>query len=438
MEEKLIFSSKYVLCQKMEKVVEEGAVVVGKDGKIVDVGERSHILSRYKAKRYVERKHGILLPGFINTHTHAAMVYLRGLADDLPLHVWLSEHIWPTENMWLCEEFVRDATKLAVLEMIRSGTTLFNDMYFFLEESAAVIEDVGMKAILGMGVFDFPSRAGSGPDDYLKRAERICESYRGSKRVSFAICPHAVYTCSPQNMKRALMLSQRYNLLIHTHACETEWEIEEVKKRYGTSPIKHLDKIGIFSQKTILAHVVHPSDEEIEILAKKSVSISHCLESNLKLGSGIAPLSKFIDRGVLVSIGTDGAASNNDLDMLGEIQTVSKVHKGILKDPTFLKAKDVLKFATIYGAMAVGREDCGSIEPGFCADMICVEFKKPHLFPLYDPFSALVYSAKSSDISDVLVDGDFLMEKGRVLGIDEDEVFDKARFWKGRIEGVGR
>ncbi len=428
----LIVEGRFVLSDKVETTLPNASVAIS-NGKIVDVGPREEIAERYRAKEVLSRPHGIISPGFVNTHTHAPMVFFRGMADDLPLDTWLKRHIWPAESMWLSPEFVRDSTALAVLEMIRSGTVLYNDMYFYLEESVPVLEQVGMNAVLGMGVFDFPSKMGDGPDDYLRRAKRMAERFHNHPHIKVAICPHATYTCSPETLRKASGLAKRMGLLLHTHASENTWEVEEVSSRYGHTPIELLEKEGVLDGPVILAHVVKPRDNEIDILTRHTTGVSLCIQSNLKLGNGIAPVAQMEERGVLLSIGTDGAASNNNLDMTEELSTLALVQKGVTGDPSLLPAREVLKMATWNGAKALLFENTGSIEPGKRADLVIFDTKTPHLTPLYDPASHLVYSANSGDISDVVIGGRVAIRDGKVEILDEDEILQKARWWETKI-----
>ncbi len=428
----LIVEGRFVLANKLDRVIQQGSVVVH-NGEIVAVRPTQEIEKSWHAKEKISRPHGIVSPGFVNTHTHAPMVFFRGMADDLPLDTWLKRHIWPAESTWLSPEFVRDATALAVVEMIRSGTVLYNDMYFYLEESVPVLEKVRMNAVLGMGVFDFPSKMGNGPEDYLKRAKRMAERFQGHPHIKIAICPHATYTCSPETLVMASELAKSMGLLLHTHASENTWEVEEVSSRYGLPPIELLEEKGVFEGPTILAHVVKPSEREIEILTRRETGVSICIQSNLKLGNGIAPVAKMAAKGVLLSIGTDGAASNNNLHMLDEVSTLAMVQKGVSGDPSIMPAKEVLKMATCNGAKALLFENTGSIEVGKRADILVFDASAPHLTPIYDPISHLAYAASSGDISDVVMGGKVIMRDGIIEALDEEEVLEKARWWEARI-----
>jgi 5-methylthioadenosine/S-adenosylhomocysteine deaminase len=424
-----------ITMNKKEQIIENGAVVV-KNGRIADIGEFGEILKKYKEQIPIYgNSHSALMPGFINTHTHAAMVLFRGIADDLPLKQWLTEHIWPREAKFLSEEFVYDGTLLACLEMLKSGTTTFSDMYFFTESIAKAAKDAGIKAVVGQGVLDFPTPSGSGAKDYLAKAEDFIKNFKSDDYIIPAVAPHAIYTCSRETLLSCKELALKYNVPMHIHLSETFQEVEESINRHGLRPVKYLDSIGFLEGKIIAAHCVWLNQEEIEIMAKHNVGVSHCIESNLKLSSGIAPVAKMIRKGVKVSMGTDGAASNNNLDLLEEISIAAKVQKGITADPTVLDVKTCMKMLTIWAAEGLGLEnEIGSIEIGKKADMILMNLRKPHLQPIYDIYSAIIYSAKASDIEDVFVNGVPVILNGRAQFVDEDEIIDKALWWSEKIK----
>jgi len=424
-----------ITMNKEEQIIENGAVVV-KDGRIADIGEFGEILKKYKEQIPIYgNSHSALMPGFINTHTHAAMVLFRGIADDIPLKQWLTEHIWPREAKFLSEEFVYEGTLLACLEMLKTGTTTFNDMYFFTESIAKAAKDAGIRAVVGQGVLDFPTPSGSGAKDYLAKAEDFIKNFKSDDYIIPAVAPHAIYTCSRETLLSCKELSLKYNVPMHIHLSETFQEVEESINRHELRPVKYLDSIGFLSGKIIAAHCVWLNQEEIEIMAKHNVGVSHCIESNLKLSSGIAPVAKMIRKGVKVSMGTDGAASNNNLDLLEEISIAAKVQKGITADPTVLDVKTCMKMLTIWAAEGLGLEnEIGSIEIGKKADMILMNLRKPHLQPIYDIYSAIIYSAKASDIEDVFVNGVPVILNGRAQFVDEDEIIDKALWWSEKIK----
>ncbi len=430
-----IIKGDYVLpMDNSRSVIGNGAIVIqGK--KIAEVGSFDEISKKYAAKNVAGGKNRAVLPGLINTHTHAAMVYFRGMADDLPLKEWLETHIWPAESKWLSPEFVSDATKLACLEMLKAGITTYNDMYFFEDASARAAKRIGMRAVLGAGIVDFPTIAGRGADDYLDKAKRYINDWQGDELITPCIAPHSAYACSPETLKKVKELADRYNAPIHIHLSEARWEVEDMEKKYGKRPVEHLYDLRFLDEKILAVHCVWLDDKEIDMLAKHNVGVSHCIESNLKLSSGIAPVPKMLKAGIKVSFGTDGAASNNDLNILSEMSTAAKVHKAISGDPTVLDARTALLMATRWGAEAVGLGDItGSIEKGKLADITVINLDKPHLLPLYDIYSHIVYSAMASDVETVFVNGKLVIDKGRLCTADEKKILAKARRWRRKIK----
>jgi 5-methylthioadenosine/S-adenosylhomocysteine deaminase len=417
-------------------VINDGAVAVsGPD--IKDAGAFGDISADYKAEKVLEGKNRVIFPGLINTHTHAAMVYFRGLADDLPLQEWLEKYIWPAEGKWMKAEFVNDAIELACLEMLKAGVTTYADQYFYQDKAGKVLEKIVMRGVLGAGIVDFPfTDYGNGPDDYLRNAEQFINNWKGNDLVTPCIAPHATFTCSPENYKRAMRMAERYDVKLHTHLAETQFESSEIQRRYGKTPVEYLDSIGFLSERLFAAHCIWLSDKEIETLAEKKVGVCHCIESNLKLSSGIAPVHKMLNAGVRVAFGTDGAASNNDLSILGEMSTAVKVHKAITGDPTVLDSKTALLMATRNGAEILGLGDkIGSIKPGKKADIVVANIKKPHLTPVYDIYSHISYCMRPSDVETVMVNGKVVVENGELLTGDEEEILDKASHWQKKIKG---
>lgn len=418
------------------EVIADGAVAV-RGAKIAAVGPYEEISSNYSSQSVVDGSGRVILPGFVNTHTHAAMVFMRGMADDLPLKVWLEEHVWPAENRWLGEEYINDAVELAVGEMLKAGITTFNDMYFFEYVAAEVAKRMGARAMLGAGIIDFPTKTTQGADDCLAKAERFIEKWKDDELVYPAVAPHAVYSCGPDTLRKSKALAEKHGVHIHTHASETEWEVEEVRKKYGKTPVAFLEEQGFLGENVLAAHCVWVTDEEIETLARRRVGVSHCVESNLKLASGIAPVAKMLRAGVRVGLGTDGAASNNDLNIMSEMATAAKLHKAVSGDPTALKAREALLMATKWGAEAIGMGSLiGSLRAGKAADIITVDMRKLHLSPRYNVFSHLVYAARASDIDTVVVNGRIVVSGGRLLSSDEDEIIRKAMRWGEKIRAV--
>jgi 5-methylthioadenosine/S-adenosylhomocysteine deaminase len=430
----VIIKADYVLAMDRDlSVVEKGAIAID-NKKIVAVGPADGIARKYSAQKVIGGQGKVAFPGLVNTHTHAAMVYFRGLADDLPLKVWLEEHIWPAEARWLSPAFVADAVELACLEMIRSGITTYADMYFFSDSGARATKKLGMRAVIGAGIVDFPTVTGKNADDYLANAERLILDWKDDDLITPSIADHSAYACSPETLKKSKERAEKHGVPLQIHLSETGWEVNEILSRYGKRPVAHLDALGFLSGNLIASHCVWLEPEEIDILAARKTGVSHCIESNLKLASGIAPLPRMLQAGVRLSFGTDGAASNNDLNILSEMSTAAKVHKAVSGDPTVLSAKQAVLMATRWGAEALGLGRLtGSIEAGKAADIVIADLTRPHLTPLYDIYSHMVYSMNSSDISTVLVNGKVVLEDRKLLTADEAEILGKANEWSRKI-----
>ncbi len=432
-----ILRADYLLTMENDiAVIEDGAVAVS-GSSIAAAGTFADISARFTSENISDGTNRVIFPGLINTHTHAAMVYFRGLADDLPLQEWLEKHIWPSEMKWMSADFVSDAVELASLEMLKAGVTTYADMYFFQAAAAERLEKTGMRAVLGAGVIDFPFTGyAQSVEDYFTNAERLISDWKDSELITPCIAPHATYTCSPDNYKRANEISEKYNVPIHTHLAETRFEVSEVQKRYGKTPAEYLDSIGLLSERLFAAHCVWLTDDEIDLLAGRKVGVSHCIESNLKLASGFAPVARMLKAGVKVAFGTDGAASNNDLNILGEMSTAAKVHKAVSEDPTVLDSRTILSMATRNGAGILGLGDeTGTISAGKKADLVVASLDQPHLSPIYDIYSHITYCMRPSDIETVMVNGKIVVENGTPLTADEAEVIAKAREWQKKIKG---
>lgn len=429
----IIFGDYVLTMNENMDLIRDGAVAV-RDAKIVDVDISENILKKYYSREILEGKDKVVLPGLINTHTHAAMVYFRGLADDMPLKEWLEKHIWPAENHWLSPQFISDAVELACLEMLKAGVTIYNDMYFFGDSAAVATKKIGMRAVLGAGILDFPSASAKTTDEYLRNAERFSKDWKGDELITPCIAPHAAYTCCPDTLKKAKALAEKYDVPLHIHLSETEWEVNEIISRYGKRPAAHLESIRFLDERVLAAHCVWLNNEDIELLAKRNVGVSHCIESNLKLASGIAPVPDMLKAGVKVTFGTDGAASNNDLSILSEMSTAAKLHKVMAKDPTALDSKTALLMATRWGAEVLGLSaKIGSIEKGKLADIIVIDLKKPHLAPIYDVYSHIVYSAIASDVERVFVNGRMVVNNRALITDSEEHILQKASEWGKKI-----
>ncbi len=434
----IVFGEEILTMNDRLDIVHDGAVAI-KGGLIADVDAAENILKKYSSAHSTGGPGMLVLPGFINTHTHAAMVYFRGLADDLPLKDWLEKHIWPAENRLLSAEFVYDAVLLACLEMLQSGITTYNDMYFFGESSAAATKQLGMRALLGVGVVDFPTMTAKTVDEYLGNADRFIDTWKGDSLITPCIAPHSAYTCGKQTLERVKGLADRSGVLTTIHLSETAWEVSEIMHRYGRRPVDYLESIGFLSDRLLAAHCVWLDDSEIELLARRGVAVSHCIESNLKLAAGIAPVPKMLFAGVKVALGTDGAASNNDLNILSEMATAAKVHKAVANDPTVVDSKTALLMATRWGAEALGLGDkVGTIQKGKRADIITLNMRSPHLTPAYDVYSLIVYSAMASDVVDVMIDGRPVLQGGELITGDEEAILQKAHEWGKRVREKNR
>jgi len=403
------------------------ADIAVKDGVVVKIEPEI----RGEAKHTIHAGGKIALPAFANMHTHVPMSLLRGIGADLPLMDWLQKVIWPLEGEFVSPEFVRAGTLLGALEMIKSGTTLFMDMYFFEEVVGEVAEEAGLRAGLGFGILDFPTKVARTPEEYLRKAREFARSLKRG-RVFPVICPHAPYTCSPSTLTRAKELAEEFNLLLHIHVAETREEVERIKEEYGSTPVRHLENLGFLGSNVLCAHMIWLDEEEMDLVSERGVKVVHCPESNLKLGSGVAPLPEYLKRGVHVTLGTDGSASNDNLDMLEETATMAKLHKGILRDTKALDARTALRIATENGFSAAGVR-AGRLEEGYEADIILLDTGSPHLQPLYDPVAQTVYSAQSSDIDTVICAGRVLMEKREVKTLDEERILHEAKRWGERI-----
>jgi len=388
----------------------------------------------YTAAKIIDAQGKLVMPGLINTHTHAAMVMMRGLADDMPLDIWWQKFIFPIEQKLLDPDFIRIGVSLAAVEMIRSGTTAFSDMYFFEDRAAEVCQEIGIRAFLGEGILDFPSPGHPNAEHALASVRQLYDKWKGHPTIHLMVAPHAPYTCGQENLLKAKRLADELGLPLHIHLSETAGEVAEFKKQHGLSPVEFLDKIGFLSDKVIAVHCVHLSQNDIQILAARQVKVAHCQESNMKLASGTAPVVEMLDYGITVGLGTDGAASNNNLDMFDEMDSVAKVHKLIKNDPTVMDARTVLRMATAEGAKVVQKPEIGSLEVGKVADLIIVDLQVPHLVPLFNIYSQLVYSAGGSEVRTVIVNGKLVMEDRQILTVDEADIIKQAGGYVSKIK----
>jgi len=412
-------------------------LVVVRDGRIARICKTSELNGIAPDAQIVELPDHVLIPGLINTHTHAAMSLMRGLADDLPLMRWLNEHIWPAEAKHVSPDFVLDGTRLAIAEMIRGGITCFNDMYFFPEATAAAAAEAGMKASIGMIALEFPTSYASDAQDYLEKGLAMRDQWKGTPLLSFCLAPHAPYTVSDSTFERIGILAEKLDVPIHVHLHETSEEVDTSARQTGQRPISRLASLGLLSPRLIAVHAVHLDREEISILANNGCHVAHCPSSNLKLASGIAPVSQLLDAGVNVALGTDGAASNNRLDMFEEMRTAALLAKAASNRADVLPAHRALELATHAGARALSLDhDTGSIEVGKSADLTAVNLNSIELSPCYEPASHLVYSAGRHDVTHVWINGKTVLEERQLAGGSPQALRANAQRWAALIQPI--
>ena len=431
----LLISGGMVLTFNQDREIwKNGAVAVAGDG-VVAVGKSSDLVKEIEAKEELDASGCLVMPGLINLHTHAAMTCFRGLADDLPLQTWLHQHIFPAEESHITEEIVYWATLLAIVEMIKSGTTTFCDGYFYEDGAAKAVVASGIRAMLAQGVIDFPAPGVPDPRINLKAAEAFVFRWRSkSPRLVPSIFCHSVYTCSPETLAGAKEICEEHEVFFQIHLAENQAELDETRQRYGYHPVEHLQTLGLLDARTLCHHSVRVKDKEMEIMARHGVGVSHNPESNMKLASGVAPLPQMLAAGIKVGLGTDGCASNNNLDMFQEMDTAAKLHKVYQGDPALSSALQIAAMATVGGAAALGMADTlGSLEPGKKADLITIDLNQPHLTPMYEPCSHLVYAARGADVRDAVIDGKVIMRQRRLLEVDEQEVMARVREIADRI-----
>lgn len=415
-------------------VLEDHAVAVG-TGRILDLLPVDEARARYQPSVIVERPDHILIPGFVNAHTHAAMTMLRGIADDLPLEQWLKAGVWPAEQRWVSAEFVRDGTELAIAEMLLSGTTCFSDQYFYPDIVAETAVDAGVRVMVGTPVVDFPTAWAESVSDYLRKAtDLVHDPYADHPLVSSCFVPHSTYALGDESFVELRILADQLDKRVQIHLHETAAEVSGSLAQYGKRPLERLTQLGLVNASLLAVHAVHVNPEEIEQMANAGVNVAHCPKSNLKLASGFAPLSRYRAAGINVAIGTDGAASNNKLDMIEEMRTAALLAKAVSGDAAAVSASEVLQMATLDGARALGLErETGSIESGKWADLACVDLRRCNSQPVYDPVSQLVYTANASQVTDVWVAGRQQLDKGQLSGINVDNILSRTSEWRDRI-----
>ncbi|MDX2457174.1 MAG: TRZ/ATZ family hydrolase [Gammaproteobacteria bacterium] len=404
------------------------------EGRILDILPTDLAYIRYTADVEHTLDRHLLIPGLINAHTHAAMSLLRGLADDLPLHEWLNEHIWPAESRWVNEEFVHDGTQLAMAEMLRSGTTCFNDMYFFPDISARAAAHCGMRASIGLIALDFPTVWAHDADEYISKGLAVHDQYRSDPLITTLFAPHAPYTVSDKPLEHIRVLADELEIGIHMHIHETADEVDKAVELTGKRPLQRLHELGLASPALLAVHMTQLNAEDISSYATTGGHIVHCPRSNMKLASGFCQTQALAAAGINIALGTDGAASNNNLDMLGEMCTAALLGKAVSNDASALPAHEALRMATINGARALGiSEDTGSLKKGKWADVTAVCLDTIETQPLYDPVSQLVYACGREQVTDVWVAGQHLLKERRLTTLDGNDIIDRAREWQIRI-----
>ncbi len=416
------------------RVLADQAVVVD-CGRIIAVLRVAEVRAKFRPRKHVSLGEHALVPGLINLHTHAAMSLMRGLADDLALMDWLNHHIWPAELRHMSEAFVYDGARLACAEMLRSGITCFNDMYFFPRATARAALDSRMRAALGLIVVDFASPYAADAQDYLHKGLALRDELLDEPLLTYCFAPHAPYTVGDQSLRQVATFAGELDLPVHMHVHETRDEIEHSLKHYGMRPLNRLGELGLLGPGLIAVHAIHLERAEIELLAQHGCHVAHCPTSNLKLASGLAPVGALLERGINVGLGTDGAASNNRLDLLGEMRLAALLAKGSTGDATALPAWQALEMATLRAARALGLDDkLGSLQAGKFADMTAVDLSAVELTPCFDPLSHLVYAAGREHVSHVWVNGELVVENGNLTAIDTGELRAKTAFWRDRIQ----
>tara|TARA_R110002096_G_scaffold124002_5_gene268144 strand:+ start:18065 stop:19393 length:1329 start_codon:yes stop_codon:yes gene_type:complete len=416
------------------EVLTDHAIVVN-DGRIAALLPLSEARRKYQPSVVIERPKHLLIPGFVNTHTHAAMTLMRGLADDMPLESWLRDGIWPTEKRWVSAEMVRDGTELAIAEMLRGGTTCFSDQYFFPEIVAETAVDTHMRAMIGTPIIEFPTAWAADTAEYLAKAnDLVHDPYADHPLISTCFAPHSTYALSDESFLELRVLADQLDVRTQIHLHETAAEVANAIRETGRRPIERLHDLGLVNAALLAVHAVHLTDDEIAIFSESGVNIAHCPRSNLKLASGIAPIEKYRAAGINVALGTDGAASNNAMDMLSEMRTAALLAKAVSQNAAAVSANEVLRMATLDGATAIGLDqEIGTIEAGKWADLACVDLGQLHCQPVYDPVSQLVYSARADQVSDVWTAGRHQLENGELVHIDTDNLIARSNEWRDRF-----
>jgi len=430
----LLIEARWIIPVEPANIVLENHALAIDKGRIVAILQQSDANARFSPRQVKQLPHHVLIPGLVNLHTHAAMTLLRGLGDDLPLMEWLQNHIWPAEAKHLSAQFVHDGTLLACAEMLRGGITCFNDMYFYPKAAAKAALACGIRAAIGLITVDFQTPYAADADDYLAKGLAARDELRDEPLLSFCLAPHAPYTVDDRNFTRVLTLAEQCDLPIHLHLHETTQEIEDSRQRFGMRPVERLHRLGLLSPGLIGAHGIHLNPDEIALLAQHGCSIAHCPSSNLKLASGIAPITAMTKQGINIGLGSDGAASNNRLDLFQEMRLAALLAKGSSGQAEAISAHQALRMATLGGAQALGLDgQIGSLAVGKAADLCAVNANNVELTPCYNPASLLVYSAGREHVSDVWIAGQIRVANGHLLETNEIELIKLAALWQNQI-----
>ena len=430
----LLTGGAVVTMDSQRRLFDPGYVAI-RGKRIVGVGPMSDLpRAGWRARRTLSVPGQVVMPGLVNAHTHLAMTLLRGVGDDLNLNDWLNQYIFPAESGNVTRPYVATGTQLGLVEMIRGGITTYADMYYFEDTVAAETSRAGLRGVLGETLLDFPAPDNKTWTDAIRYSEWFVKRWKGNPLITPALAPHAIYTVNREHLTEVRALAERLDVPILTHLAEAKTETEFARQNFDLSPTAYLDQLGLLSPRILLAHVVHANRDDLQLLHDREVGIAHCPQSNMKLASGTAPVPAMLARGMRVGLGTDGAASNNDLNLWEEVDTSAKLHKLISGDPTVVTAADALAMATIGGARALHLEEkIGSLEVGKLADLIVVRMNAPHQTPVYNLYSHLVYATKAGDVSDVMVDGRWLMRRRQLLTIDEKRVMTEVRGFQRQI-----
>jgi 5-methylthioadenosine/S-adenosylhomocysteine deaminase len=432
----LIIQARWIIPVEPASVIHENSSLVIDEGKIVDLLDSQQALLKYQPRRLEKLENHALIPGLINCHTHAAMSLLSGIADDLPLMDWLQNHIWPAEQKWVSEAFVRDGTDLAIAQMLRGGTTCFNDMYFFPEVVAQQAVQHGIRANIGLIVFDFPTAWAENADAYLTKGLALHEQLRHQALISMSFAPHAPYTVSDEPLQKLRTFADEMDLTVHMHVHETAFEVAEQQQKTQQTPLQRLNDLGLLTPSFMAVHMTQLDPEQIAFFAETGAHIVHCPESNLKLASGFCPLAQCLEAGINVALGTDGSASNNDLDMLGEMRTAALLAKGVAGNAAAVSAMQALQMATLNGAKALGLDaEIGSLSIGKAADVVAIDLSEIETQPIFNPVAQIVYAASRQQVTDVWVAGKQLLKKRQLTSLDLADLKQRTAVWQQKLAG---